>query len=221
MGLGFYIENQRDGDLTYFNATEWVPLHRGTSGQFLTLTGAPLRPAWASVPASAPTDAEYVTTLANGTLTNEKVVFAPATQGSIPKVVRKTANETISANNSTLQDDNELLFAIGASETWCFAFYIIYSDTTATDIKFAVTGPASATGSYSIATDVSADGTATLGTAVALNNPNDGRCHPPRGNRELDKRGQRDSSMGQDSRRHGRHDGTRELLSRGLEGGLK
>jgi hypothetical protein len=64
-----------------------------------------------------------------------------------PLIVRKTADETVN-NSATLQNDDELLFAIAANEVWEFEFVIIHIGNTTADIKFAVTCPAGATIQY-------------------------------------------------------------------------
>lgn len=92
----------------------------------------------------APTDATYLTTSANGSLSNEVVVTAPATGGIITKFVRKTANETVNTS-AALQDDDDLLFAVGASEVWEFECVLWYESATTPDLKVAFTCPAAAT----------------------------------------------------------------------------
>jgi hypothetical protein len=59
-------------------------------------------------------------------------------------VVRKTANETVN-NSATLQNDDHLLLAIGASEVWEFQFTLWYDAGVTPDIKFAITVPSGAT----------------------------------------------------------------------------
>lgn len=66
------------------------------------------------------------------------------------KFVRKTIDESI-PSNTTLQDDDALLFAIAASEVWQFEFVVHASSASDTpDIKFSVTftGAAGATGTW-------------------------------------------------------------------------
>jgi len=46
--------------------------------------------------------------------------------GPICQLTRKTADEIIN-NSTTLQNDDHLVFAIGANETWLFMLLIIYS----------------------------------------------------------------------------------------------
>jgi len=59
-------------------------------------------------------------------------------------IVRKPSDETVNSagTGSTLQDDNDLLVAVGASDIWQFVFNIIYSSNTTADFKFAFTQPA-------------------------------------------------------------------------------
>ncbi len=59
--------------------------------------------------------------------------------------VLKTANEIVN-NSSTLQNDDELLFAIGANETWQFDCDIYYTANNATaDLKVTWVGPSGST----------------------------------------------------------------------------
>ncbi len=62
-------------------------------------------------------------------------------------IVLKTSNET-ATSDTTLSDDAELLFAIGASETWVFEFFIIWRAHVDGDIKFTVTVPSGAAGDW-------------------------------------------------------------------------
>lgn len=55
----------------------------------------------------------------------------------IPAVVLKTADESVTSS-TTLQDDNELSFAVSANSIYWFQFYIVYESTTAGDIKFQI-----------------------------------------------------------------------------------
>ena len=59
------------------------------------------------------------------------------------KVVLKTADETVN-NSSTLQNDDELLFAMAANEVWFFIFIPIIDSGTTPDIKVAAAIPTGA-----------------------------------------------------------------------------
>ncbi len=145
MAVGFYLENERNGDITFHNGTEWTVLHPGTASQLLTMTSG--RPAWAAAPAAdAPTDAQYVTGAASGGLSAEIVVKVPPANGSIAYVVRKTANTVISSDD-TLNDDPHLLLPMLASEIYVFQLHALIVQASGTPeflYDFAV--PASATG---------------------------------------------------------------------------
>lgn len=68
-------------------------------------------------------------------------------ESSVNGVVRivKTTDESL-VSSTTLQDDNELRFAIGANETWQFQILGFWSSASTTpDIKVALNGPASPT----------------------------------------------------------------------------
>lgn len=61
------------------------------------------------------------------------------------QVIRKTADETIAAT-VILQDDNHLLFAVGANEVWAFQGLLIYNTSGVEDFKYAATGPSGSSG---------------------------------------------------------------------------
>lgn len=67
--------------------------------------------------------------------------YAPA---NWVKTVRKTAAESV-ASSTTYQDDDQLRFAIGASETWAATFVMLVDGDPAADVKFQITAPAGAT----------------------------------------------------------------------------
>ncbi len=64
-------------------------------------------------------------------------------QGNGTAFVTKTANQTVN-NSAVLQNDNELLFTIGANETWVFNIDFSAISQTTPDIKFAMTAPGGA-----------------------------------------------------------------------------
>ena len=83
-----------------------------------------------------------------------------------PTVVRKSSDETVTGS-TTLQDDDELTFAIGANETWAVEVHLYLRASTAFDgnVKFATSAPAGATGRHSVTgLDPSNGGGATTGT---------------------------------------------------------
>jgi hypothetical protein len=62
--------------------------------------------------------------------------------------VRKASGETVTGSDS-LQNDDALLFAIGANETWEFEFVLSVSSSSDTpDIKVAITGPTACAGMW-------------------------------------------------------------------------
>ncbi|KKL86187.1 hypothetical protein LCGC14_1947250 [marine sediment metagenome] len=63
--------------------------------------------------------------------------------------VIKTAAEGVV--NNTLQDDNELFFAIGANENWVVEFFIHWQAHTSGDIKFTIAAPSGAAGNFALA----------------------------------------------------------------------
>ena len=63
---------------------------------------------------------------------------------AFPKVAKKTADEVVN-NSITFQNDDHLLFAVGANETWAFYLIIIADANVSSDIKFIVAGPSGST----------------------------------------------------------------------------
>lgn len=164
---GHYIETHTVAKQATGNSTR----RSGSFGQFLTGGTTPTAWLWGSTDptgaAAAPTDAEYVTTAANGSLSAEKVVTAPASGGNIAYIVRKSADEIVN-NSAVLQDDNHLLYALAANEEVEFDCNLFYDSGTTPDIKFAFTVPASATIAWSFTgADTSLTGYSDGGAVVA------------------------------------------------------
>jgi hypothetical protein len=61
------------------------------------------------------------------------------------KYARKASDETVTSS-TVLQDDNDLHFAIGASQTWVFEFVLFVNGPTAADMQIQLTVPSGATG---------------------------------------------------------------------------
>lgn len=93
------------------------------------------------------TDAETHT----GTDTSRAVT--PSNITSIIKRVYKSAEETVN-NSDVLQDDNHLLFAVGANEAWAFNMVLYMNSGTTPDIKLQINVPSGATGFYDSPTGV-------------------------------------------------------------------
>lgn len=64
-------------------------------------------------------------------------------------VKRKSADETVNGS-ATVQDDNDLFFAIAAGETWVCEFHLSITTGATPDFKFAITVPGGATVTYSV-----------------------------------------------------------------------
>lgn len=68
---------------------------------------------------------------------------------SLPAATAPVVKQTSEAvnNSTTLQDDDDLLFAVAANETWAFMVFAITEEVGATNarIKFAFTGPSGST----------------------------------------------------------------------------
>lgn len=86
-------------------------------------------------------------------------VYLHRHETNVTLIVRKEATETVN-NSATLQDDNELFFAVEANEVWAFRAVLFFISSAAADIKFAWTIPASATIRWSATNIVNAINTA-------------------------------------------------------------
>lgn len=60
------------------------------------------------------------------------------------KVVRKTADETVTGS-TTLQNDDQLLFAVAANEAWIFELWVVFDGDASGDAKFSLVGPTGCT----------------------------------------------------------------------------
>lgn len=84
------------------------------------------------------------------------------------QLIVKETDQTINSSD-TLQDDNELLFAVGANEVWQFEGMLFVSTGTTPDFKLTFTGPSGAVGAFggeiSGASSYSAMFSLALGTA--------------------------------------------------------
>jgi hypothetical protein len=152
MGSGFYLENERDGDIALFNGTEWIVLHRGSNGQFLTLTTG--RPAWAANPITAheaasdphtgylrEADTNWVD------LTDGGATTLHSHAGSIPVVYRKSIDTSTDSDDSP-NDDPHLVHALAANEIWAFELYVFGDLGASGGFRCDFTAPASATGTW-------------------------------------------------------------------------
>ncbi len=61
-----------------------------------------------------------------------------------PTIVVKAADETVTSSTA-LQNDDHLLFPVGASETWVYEFILFYTAATTGDLKVALTAPVGST----------------------------------------------------------------------------
>src|SRR5262249_33476391 len=65
--------------------------------------------------------------------------------GQVNVIIRKTADESL-ANSTTVQNDDQLSFAVGANESWVFeAWIVIFSSQSAPKFKMTFTVPTGAT----------------------------------------------------------------------------
>lgn len=71
-------------------------------------------------------------------------------QWALPRVTKyKGADETVN-NSSALQADDDLVFAVGAQETWVVEYFIIYSSATTADMLFDIQTPTGTSGFGSV-----------------------------------------------------------------------
>ena len=63
-----------------------------------------------------------------------------STADVLTKVVQKASDETVN-NSTTLQNDDDLLFAMGADETWAFLIFVRHNGGTTPDFSVAITVP--------------------------------------------------------------------------------
>lgn len=90
--------------------------------------------------------------------------------GGMSLIVKETDEAVL--NSTTLQDDDELLFAVAANEVWQFEGVLIVNAHPTPDIKLTFTGPTGAVGSYGlISQDTSNNtvvGAAALGNVTGI-----------------------------------------------------
>ena len=89
-------------------------------------------------------------------------------------LIVKTADETVNGS-ATLQNDDELLFAVAANETWQFEGVLFYTSGATPDIKITATGPSGAVGRFGVvatSSNLSVEGrNDELGTGVTITSP--------------------------------------------------
>lgn len=96
------------------------------------------------------TGANAIARLAKGTKYQGLRMNSGATApewANAPITIPKTADETISTT-TTLQDDDELSFAVGANEVWLFEIVLFGHGNTSSDIKIAFSIPSGASGRW-------------------------------------------------------------------------
>ena len=86
------------GDIFYYNGTNWARLAIGANGEFLTVTAG--LPDWATSPAGAPADAEYVVSTANAGLSAEDVL----TQGTGISLTNGAGTMTVAIDSTVLTE---------------------------------------------------------------------------------------------------------------------
>lgn len=112
--------------------------------------------------------AEGTTGAAHSNGATVRLILTAAVMSQIrPVVIRKTGDESVTSS-TTLQDDDHLVFPIGANEIWHVRYALLYSASTAGDCKINVTVPSG--GAYRLGIlglDASASGaTGAFGTTT-------------------------------------------------------
>jgi len=85
--------------------------------------------------------------------------------------VVKPGNEGVTSSIA-LQDDDHLLFAIGANEQWVFEFFIIWRSSAAADITFSITVP-SGSGDFNVGRQAGTASAEPIYTSTGLGGPID------------------------------------------------
>lgn len=86
---------------------------------------------------------------------------------NVQKTIDETQNNAVNPT-ATLQDDDELSFAIGANEAWSFRFTVQATNNATPDIKFAVTSPAGAVCKVGMSEAENALSNANIGCGISL-----------------------------------------------------
>ena len=175
--LGYAIESSdltsmtMESDALYNDVYARVQTLAGPTGSFVTLETGNAANEIAQLQISNPDGGpSTLNWSANGTTI--------ALGGGGMSLIVKEADETVN-NSTTLQDDNELLFAVAANEVVQFEGVLMISTDPNADFKLTFTGPAGAVGSfaaiYGDVTTGNADASsAALGSAATLISVNDG-----------------------------------------------
>jgi len=88
------------------------------------------------------------------------------TKGISTLVAYKASTETVN-NSDTMQNDDDLNFAVGASDYWAFKLLLLYTTSPVSDIKFQFTVPASGTLRAFSSTDIGDSSSGAGGTAAS------------------------------------------------------
>lgn len=73
-----------------------------------------------------------------------EILTASALNSSLPRIVRKTSDETVN-NSATFQDDNELFLSVEASTSYRVHLQLVYQSNATPDFKYQFTAPSGAT----------------------------------------------------------------------------
>lgn len=193
-GTGATFAATAQGSLWYFSATGTLAaLAPGTRGALLEAKGAAANPVWLGPLTNGQmfigsTSSDPVA----ATITGSNGITVTAGAGTLAlsggrKTIRKTSDESLDTSD-TLQNDDELLFAVAANAVWHFEFVLFVTSASSTpDIKLAFTVPTDAVGKWGIlgpkvgstagspvmAADYAAlEGVATLVSGIVINEPN-------------------------------------------------
>ncbi len=88
-----------------------------------------------------------------------------------PLAIRKTSDQTVN-NSDSPENDNDLLFPIGANEVWIFSVWVLVTSTNVADFRWTFAIPSGtmrhSLGGSASATGAGGNGTAALATATSI-----------------------------------------------------
>lgn len=179
---GFWWYDTTDSQFEICNADSGVPVAIGagdvtdvgdcTTGACLPLDGSTNDIGIQDrIVAEGVTADGFETTISFDDPTADRTFTVPNFNSSTVVTIRKTADETVN-NSATLQNDDVLLLALAANETWYFTLVFSHVGNGTADIQYAFTVPAGATlkwgciartdtsDSFGGCTDITSSGTA-------------------------------------------------------------
>jgi len=130
-GTKIALGSDAQGDIMYYNGTDWARLPAGTSGHFLKTQGAAANPIWAA--ASTPLFTKSYTST-NQTITAAALLTLPHSLATTPLFMRFSLVCTVIDNGWAVNDVIEV--APGVTTSAGNASFAAYSDATNIYIRF-------------------------------------------------------------------------------------